>query len=216
MLTTIFFSVSFLFIVFLIVVFWSDLKGTSSKAVEEKKVEKKRSPWISEMFASVSSALWAMFCVFAAGITLALLLHCFLDNDKSNRHTAPKGSVMILPEDIRPNQEVKVKVQRGILSWCKPKDVRGGDPDLRKSPSMKTKIIRNDKSVMEFTAEYEYRGEKQVTHFRWNKNEEQGTWSQDYPQADGHWHLNRVSNSVFEGEQSDSSGTSIPMKLELI
>lgn len=110
---------------------------------------------------------------------------------------------------------VKKQVQYATLSWEKPTGVHGGNPSLR-SFSTKAVVHKINKDLMEFTVIYEYNGESQKSHFKWDKKEKFGEWSQIAPYDGGKWFLLPTNNSkIFVGKMSDKSGIFIPLKLEL-
>jgi len=166
----------------------------------------------------IFNAFLPAFIMVAIPIFIIWLLFMYSPWSTSRTYHAEKPAVVadnfLQPEQIGVSRSEKSVEQQGIISWRKPRGVVGGDPRLRSFSS--TAIVhRNNARFMDFTVRFLKDGEVYESRFNWNKNEQYGTWNQDYPQDGGYWYLDQKTPSLFVGGVSDSSGIFIPMRLEL-
>lgn len=111
------------------------------------------------------------------------------------------------------NQAVKIAAEKifynlqpkGVLTWTKPESYNDSG---RRSLSVNSVVTRNDSEIMEFTSG--------AAHFRWDKHEKYGSWSEKNSDRVGKWYLLPTANpKIFEGQLSDTAGNFIALKLKM-
>jgi len=189
-------------------------KESESVTKKDKKAETKKDEKPSKNF---FADLWE--CVFKIIIILLLLLlgssiywFPIVKKDWDSKHVVPVKTTAATQKKTSAKSSPSAQ-QHGTLSWIKPNNVAGINSNMRKSPPMPVVIHKKDAEVLEFTATIN--GGK--AHFKWNKRDAFGTWSEDCSGDGGQWRLYPDKNNpkILVGEESDRSGEFIRLELVL-